>query len=553
MRPVPPSALRQVQQFLATSAPPCDFAAHYDTLAPEAMVLIGSQALQARELGREVYAQRMRQFQEMAAPATVGPAFQLVLVQDWMPDEGGGVLLAGIKDIATKAHHSALFRLQGERLQVRAAVLGGKPLPKPAAVIARSAAEIAHWRPLLEGDVWPMHSLTLSALRGQPQASEPLLSLPEARFTCQNLGFCCEGIGKAEVGVHSNTVRALASVPWAEMALEGPSFRPAKASATGLTEAPWAFDGCDDGRCTARVNGRCSIHQAAGWQPITPCLVFPYLFIRTPDGVAVTTSFLCHSAGGNVGQPLAEQEADIQRRLAAVRSQVSTIGDSVPLVRGGPDMDWHAYRRLETQLLAILDDRTLGPLPDRLLAAHQLMVAVMTVFRYARHVDLAAIEHVLATPLPDVALVPSHYADELMALALKPRNHPGPLRPDRLFGDWHANGWHLGRGRPLQDALDDDLATRYLRTMLFRKPGLAVAGAAFVWSTVTWAFRAWERQARFLESATGKPVDRTLQLDVARHIDAQLFQSPFLTLLIQGDATYQRYTSPRLWLSLMDA
>jgi hypothetical protein len=552
MRPVPPTALRQVQQFLATSAPPCDFAAHYDTLAPAAMVLIGSQALQARGLSRDAYARRMRQFHEMAAPATVGPAFTLVLVQDWLPDEGGGVLLAGIKDLASKANHSALFRLEGERLQVRAAVLGNKPLPKPAAVIARSAAEIAHWRPALDGGVWPLHGLALSAIRGQSQAPEPLLSLPEARFACQNLGFCCE-IGTSEVTVPTNTVRALTGVPWAEMGLQGPTFRPAKMAATALDGAQWAFGSCDDGTCTARVNGRCGVHQAAGWQPITPCLTFPYLFIGTPDGIAVTTSFVCHSAGGNVGRPLAEQEDDIRRRLTVVRAQIGTIPDQVPLVRGGPDLDWDAYRRLEGVLLDTLDDRKIGPLPDRLLAAQQLMVAVMTVFRYARHVDLAAIEHVLATPLPEVALVPSQFADELMVLALKPQNHPAPLRPDRLFGDWHLKGWNQGRGQPLQEALDDDLATRYLRTLLFRKPGLAVAGVAFVWSTVTWAFRAWERQARFLESATGKPVDHALQLDVARHIDAQLFQSPFLSLLSQGDATYQRFTSPRLWLSLMEA
>jgi hypothetical protein len=111
----------------------------------------------------------------------------------------------------------------------------------------------------------------------------------------------------------------------------------------------------------------------------------------------------------------------------------------------------------------------------------------------------------------------------------------------------------MGKGKPLGDALDDEMATRYLRTVLYRKLGLASAGVAFLWSTVTWAFRAWERQARFLETATGKPVDRQLQLDVARHVDSQLLSTPFLTVLGNAEAAYDRFVSPRMWLSLHEA
>jgi hypothetical protein len=553
MRPVPPKALRQVQQFLATSAPPYDFAAHYDTLAPEAMVLIGSQAVRARELTREAFAQRLLQFQEAAGVETFGPGFSLAIVQEWLPDAEGGVMLAGIKENASKANLTALFRLEGERLLVRAATLGGKPLPKPDQVIARSLAEIAHWRPTTDRDVWPLHSLSLGWLRRQTTSTEPLLALPEARFTCQNSGFCCSQIGQWEVTVHGNVVKAMSAVPWAGLGTIGPQFRPAKHPDAKRTDTLWAFDGCAGGGCAAHVGGGCSVHRAAGWQPIEPCLVFPYQFMATPDGICVTCSYICHSVGGNVGAPLATQETDIRQRLLAVRPLVETLPDHIPLLRGGAELTWEAYRRLETVLLDMLADRDRGPLPQRLLAAHQLMTAVMTVFRYTQQVDLAAVEHVLATPLPDVALVPSQFADELMQRALKPLAHPAPLQADKLFGDWHLKGWQVGRSKPLGEALDDEMATRYLRTVLYRKLGLGKAGLSFVWSTVAWAFRAWERQARFLEAATGRPVDRDLQLDVVRHIDTQLVGTSFLTVLSNSEAAYTRYTSPRMWLSLLEA
>jgi hypothetical protein len=553
MRPVPPKGLRQVQQFLASSAPPYDFAAHFETLAPEAVVLIGSQAVSLRDLSQDMYVRRMQQFQEMAGSDSFGAGFSLAIVQDWLPDADGGILLAGIKETATKANLSVLFRLQGEKLQIRAAVIGGKPLPKPDQVIARSLAEVAHWRPTTDHDVWPLHSLGLGWLRRQAVPSEPLLALPEARFTCQNTGFCCSKVGSWEVAVHSNAMRAISATPWEGLHLPGPRFRPAKHGDAQRTDTEWALDGCADGGCAAHVNGGCSVHRAAGWQPIEPCLVFPYQFVATPDGICVTCSFICHSVGGNAGAPLLQQEADVRNRLQAVRSLVTTLPDQIPLVRGGAVMTWEAYKRLEDVLLDLLADRTRGPLPERLVAAHQLMVAIMTVFRYARAVDRAAIDHVLGTPLPDIALVPAQFADELMQRLLKPMAHPAPLRPDVLFGDWHAKGWAMGRGKPLHDALDDEMVTRYLRTILYRKLGLADAGAAFIWSTVTWAFRAWERQARFLESVTGRPVDRALQLDVARHVDTQLLGSHLLTTLSNTEAAYQRFVSPRFWLSLAEA
>lgn len=553
MRPVPPKALRQVQQYLASSAPPYDFAAHYETLAPDALVLIGSQAVSRRDLSQDAYVRQMEQFRAMAGVDTLGPAFSLALVQEWRPEPDGGVMLAGIKESASKSNLAAHFYLQGERLQVRAAVLGGKPLPRSEVILSRSLAELAHWRPTLDHDAWPMHGLALGWLRQRTLSPEPLIALPEARFTCQNSGFCCSSVSSWDVPVHSNALRAVSAMPWESLQLPGPRFRPAKHVDGARSDTVWALDHCGGDACLARTNGGCSVHRVAGWQPIEPCMVFPYQFMATPDGICVTCSFLCHSVGGNVGTPLMQQEADIRSRLTAVRSLVETVPATVPLVKGGATMSWDAYSRLESVLLDLLDDRSKGPLPQRLLAAHQLMAANMTVFHRARTIDRSAIDHVLATPLPDVALVPGHLADELMQRILKPRNHPAPLRPDVLFGDWHATGWAMGKGKPLDESLDDDLATRYLRTVLFRKLGLAKGGAAFVWGTVAWAFRAWERQARFLEGITGKPVDRALQLDVARHVDMQLLGSPFLTVLNHGEAAYQRFVSPRLWLSLMEA
>ncbi len=541
-----------VQQFMLTSGPPYDFAAHYDTLAPEAMVLIGAMALPRTDIDRATYAKSMRDFMRTAGLTELGPAFSLERHVDWRPDDEGGTLLANIRELKTKTSLSAAFRLvpDGETWQVRSACLQNKPLPPADVVIARSLAEFAYWRPTSNHDEWPMHGLGLAYIRRHVASHEPLLSLPEARFTCQGSGFCCAQIGNWDVGVHSNTRKAVNAMPWSGLGMPGPTFIPPPG--TKQTDVgPSLIAGCGEGGCASHVDGRCTLHQSVGWQPIEPCLVFPYQFMATPDGIAVTCSFICHSVGDNKGSLLQEQQADVRLRLQAVRSLVTEVQPWVPLLKNGPVLTWEAYRRIETLLLGILADTTLGPMPDRLLRGHEIMIGLLTVFRFAKEIDLAAIEHVLATPLPDLARMPSRYADEWMGLMLKPSADPAGFKTDRIFGDWHRQGWTTGEGKPLGDALDDELITRYLRTVLYRKLGLAGVGLAFLWSTVTWAARAWEREARFMSSQReDAPIDRALQLDVARHIDTLFLSTPFLREMALHIKAHERFVNPRTWLSL---
>lgn len=539
-----------VQQFLLSSGPPYDFAAHFDTLAPGAMVLIGAHTVLRSEIDRQTYVTRMRAFMDMAGITELGPAFTLERHLDWQPDETGGTLLASIRELKTKTSHGAAFRLEGESWLVRAACLQNKPLPPADVVVARGLAEFAYWRPATDHDVWPMQAIGLGYLRRHTVSTEPLHALPESRFTCQGRGFCCGQIGQWQVTVHANALKAVTAMPWTGLGITGPQFEDGGGRLRDGNVAQMA--GCGDNGCAAHVEGRCTLHQSVGWQPIEPCLVFPYQFMDTPDGISVTHSFLCHTVGENQGLPLAAQEADVRLRLAAVRPLVTRVRPLVPLLKNGAVLTWEAYRRLETVLLAILADTSLGPMPARLLRGHQLMTVLVTVFRFAQQIDLAAINQVLASPLPELAMNSGRHVEDLMRFMLKRPGHTDPVRTDRLFGDWHYSAWAVGQGKPLGDAMDDELITRYLRTVLFRKLGLAGVGLAFVWSTVSWAARAWERQARFLEAETGRPIDRMMQLDVARHIDMLFLSTPFLQEMALHIKSHERFVTPRMWLSLSE-
>ncbi len=120
------------------------------------------------------------------------------------------------------------------------------------------------------------------------------------------------------------------------------------------------------------------------------------------------------------------------------------------------------------------------------------------------------------------------------------------------FGTGAYDSWIHGRGQVLGAALDDALVTRYLRTVLYRKRHLADRGLAFVWGTVAWAARAWERQAHYLRMAADHPADHTLQLDVARSLDLALKHSHLLGRILRYPALGKRFTDPRTWMSLAE-
>jgi hypothetical protein len=139
-------------------------------------------------------------------------------------------------------------------------------------------------------------------------------------------------------------------------------------------------------------------------------------------------------------------------------------------------------------------------------------------------------------------------ADMLMGRLLRDRPwQPASLRP---FGGWLRSHWQLSRSGTLGEARDDELATRYVRTVLFRKPGLAKGGVAFTWGMTAWLACLWDRQTLYQHRRDGGTIDRALQLDTARRLDHLLLNADITDLLATDDALRQMITNPALWLSL---
>ncbi|MDB5097887.1 MAG: hypothetical protein JWM80_2308, partial [Cyanobacteria bacterium RYN_339] len=102
---------------------------------------------------------------------------------------------------------------------------------------------------------------------------------------------------------------------------------------------------------------RCRIHMKLGNPIFTPCTAFPYRFTETPDGIAVTTSFMCGSVRANVGPPLAERADDIYMRFA--KGGVSAKPESFRLALGR-EVPWEQFKQAEAALRAPLGRSELG-------------------------------------------------------------------------------------------------------------------------------------------------------------------------------------------------
>src|SRR5207249_3540061 len=67
-------------------------------------------------------------------------------------------------------------------------------------------------------------------------------------------------------------------------------------------------------------NRHCLIHKTIGRQVFSSCAVFPYSFAETPEGVAVSASFVCGSARHNLGAPLDANPEDLHFRMAQIKA-----------------------------------------------------------------------------------------------------------------------------------------------------------------------------------------------------------------------------------------
>ncbi len=549
MQNVPSGAWEQVERYLGASTPPCDFAALHAAHAPEALLICGNALQRRSELTAAQFVAGWRRQETLLPHVQAGPRFELVEALDWQADDEGGCLLAVVSAGESEQLVTAAFRLIGEAFRVYGACLHDGPLPEPARLAALCLAELAHWQPHARFPVWPVTGLALAYHRLHGTLDLPLLSLPEARFTCQGRGDCCEVV-RILLTTNANTERALKAMPWDAIGATGPALFPAPAPAQ-TPPALWqfVFAGDADGECFAKSAAGCSVHHALGWQPIDPCMQYPFIFTPTPDGICVTASFTCQTVAENQGELFSERTDDLRQRLQPVRDHQTVITAPVALVPGGAVVTWAAYRVIENRLLAVLADPN-KTVRQNLVFGSRLMMALLRLpaddGRPLERQDVMAAWQGALPPFPDGDPA---VADALVQEMLR---STGVDQPDALLGGGRRVAWDASRHRQLGPALDDALLTRYLRTILFRKTGLTVMGVAFLWAMTTWVYRLWQSDTLYRSDVDGVPPDQALQLGTVRRIEMAHLHSQKASLLRDPSESFApQVIRPETWASLL--
>jgi hypothetical protein len=180
--------------------------------------------------------------------------------------------------------------------------------------------------------------------------------LPESRFTCAGSASCC----RVDYVVEVDPVfqRVIDAIPW-------DTVRPELAG-TRLPVLP-------NGQLEVKQHGadcrfldenrRCTVHAALGRAVFPPCARFPFSFAETPDGVAVSASFVCGTVRANLGAPLTTRSNDLYQRLAIAPRSV--VRPATWRIFSGEPVAWEEYREAEGALITLLG-RTELPLWRRL-------------------------------------------------------------------------------------------------------------------------------------------------------------------------------------------
>ena len=547
---VPHVAWQTVERYLAASTPPYDLIDLHAVCDPDALLVIGNFLKERSGITAAQYAEQVGRLTGILPDDQLGPRFEPVEALEWLPDADGGSLLISVRELETGKVVPAAFRLTGADFQVFGACMHDGPLPEPSLLKALCLAELAHWGPHDRYPIWPLTGLALSFHRRHGQLELPLLALPESRFTCQGRGDCCKVARWGEVATHGNALRALVRMPWDDLGVQGPRLQPMPPDTTG--HAPqnlFMFEGDAHGNCLALVEGTCEVHKALGWQPLDPCMQYPFIFSVTPDGICVTASHTCHTVAENQGQPVAERADDLRQRFQPMRPRLTPIREPLSLYPRGPRISWPAWRLVEQRLLDVLaqPDQTVE---QRLMLGNRLMLALLWVTDDpARILDREDVADAWADALPEFPVADCRAADGLAEFLLQSQ---GPDVPWSPMGGGRREAWEIGRGRTLGPALDVAMLTRYLRTVLFRKLGMSRMGAIYPWAMTNWINRLWHRETLYRAQMDGVPVGHDLQLGTARRMELLHLHSPFRHLLFSDDVYFaQHVILPETWTSLL--
>lgn len=468
-----------ITRFLESLYERQDLAEHLDCYHPDAWVLLGPNLVHRGELEASTYEGAIAALFAMARPGTKPARFELLGEGELSAHGTDHLAMLPMRDRNADRTFTAAFHLrrEGAALLFQGCVVltPETPVPTLETIDAAVAAALSQTSLVPDPGEILLTPLDLAYRRAFPVESYRLLALPETRFTCQHSGHCCTP--QHDIPVPRAARQAIEGVDWRAIAPSVPLPLFEAATARDATEESRLVD--HGGTCGFRQDGGCVLHAAAGYAPLAVCATYPVDFTATPDGICLWTYFTCPTVRANIGEPLLARHEDMSARVRLWRNAMLLVPDEVPLVDGVP-ASFHAYATLEEEVLSILARSDRSP-------RERAVEAVEAARIFARQ----AVPESVGDALGDGEVDPLGVALYLVLNKHLPEVFRGPL----ALGD--ADRLDLPRrlaSSGVRYAYDNELITRYLRQVVYRKkylPEIGVVGhvtlVAWVEGMVRWA------------------------------------------------------------------
>jgi hypothetical protein len=467
-----------------------DWQAFWRLHTPDALLLVGPQLLPRTAIEPFYFERAMAQMAERLAGRD-----HPVLSLAGEPEVAGDVVRVPVREGRTGMMAMAAFVCQADGI-------AGMVIDPAAGVpvLAACAADLAQVPGKPSASQMYLTPLHHSFARRRLTLPGTVRALPDARFTCQGRGECCQ-VGKWNVLLSDNEVhagrlltRALDLPPLQVSPDPGPpAFNDPHATTVRRQMGSTA-----DGACH-QLDGdnHCAVHATFGDQPIPVCQTYPLTTCRTPDGWDVTSYFSCRSVCMNQGAPLPEQESAILARFWPIQHRVAQIPAVLPRVGDGatpPSVPWDIYRWLEGELLALLEGEGLVA---ALRAGSRILAEAMAPLPALRRATPAVIFRSLLMDLPEL---------------------------DAWRAGWMGGGYWQAWDAETQGRVRfepaHEMLSRYLRTVLFRKRALEKAGVGLPWGTALLAYRMVKADACFRAGQAKRDVtDEDDLIEAMRAVD----------------------------------
>lgn len=170
---------------------------------------------------------------------------------------------------------------------------------------------------------------------------------PDTYFTCTSCGKCCRS--GFEIPVQADKARLIkTSEPYQKLNKAG--YQPLEVVSGQVHLLSYN----ESGACHFHQDDRCALHAAHGleYKPVI-CQMYPFNFVPTPDGVFVSTLFSCPAVLAGLGEPVQQQEPDLQALWNQHKEKVPAFPPIRKhiLVTAESTVTWPQYLELERLFL----------------------------------------------------------------------------------------------------------------------------------------------------------------------------------------------------------